>query len=130
MCQSRLYIRRAAFLDSHQRVALMFTDLDRTERMRLVRFVCSFAWADLEVSIEERAFIHDLINRLELDDSERRLVDGWIVAPPAPEEVDPADIPQAHRKLFLDTVLALSAADGELAAAETESFNLLSQLVR
>jgi uncharacterized tellurite resistance protein B-like protein len=40
------------------------------------------------------------------------------------------EIPVEHRKVFLDTMLALVAADGELAEAETENFNLLSQLVR
>ncbi|HCH64260.1 MAG TPA: TerB family tellurite resistance protein, partial [Deltaproteobacteria bacterium] len=35
-----------------------------------------------------------------------------------------------HREIFLKTMLELIAADGELAPAETESYNLLSHLVR
>ncbi|MEC8422609.1 MAG: TerB family tellurite resistance protein [Myxococcota bacterium] len=108
----------------------MLSQLTRSERLRLVRFVCSFAWADLEIKPAERDFIQDLIRRLDLDDEETARVEGWLSFPPAPEEVDPMEIPVEHRKVFLDTMLALVAADGELAEAETESFNLLSQLVR
>lgn len=108
----------------------MLSQLTRTERLRLVRFVCSFAWADLEINDAERDFVHDLIRRLDLDENEAAQVQGWLTVPPAPEEVDPMEIPVEHRKVFLDTMLALVAADGELADAETESFNLLSQLVR
>jgi uncharacterized tellurite resistance protein B-like protein len=108
----------------------MLSQLTRPERLRLVRFVCSFAWADLEINDAERDFVHDLIRRLDLDESEAAQVEGWLSFPPAPEEVDPMKIPVEHRKVFLDTMLALVASDGELAEAETESFNLLSQLVR
>jgi uncharacterized tellurite resistance protein B-like protein len=108
----------------------MLQQLNRDDRLQLVRFVCSFAWADLEIRDAERDFVHDLIRRLELDDEEAAAVEGWLAFPPAPEEVDPMEIPVEHRKIFLDTMLALVAADGELDEAETESFNLLSQLVR
>jgi uncharacterized tellurite resistance protein B-like protein len=108
----------------------MLAQLSAEERLRLVRFVCSFAWADLEIRDAERDFVHDLIRRLELNEDEAEQVEEWLTLPPHPEDVDPMEIPVQHRKIFLDTVLALVAADGELAEAETESFNLLSQLVR
>jgi hypothetical protein len=95
-----------------------------------MKFVCSFAWADLEVNEAERRFVHDLIDRLELDPQERDAVEGWLNAPPEPDEVDPQEIPVEHREIFLKTTLALIAADGELVEAETETYNLLSQLVR
>jgi uncharacterized tellurite resistance protein B-like protein len=44
----------------------MLDQLDREDRLRLMRFVCSFAWADLEVQPEERAFVRRLIARLDL----------------------------------------------------------------
>ena len=69
----------------------MLETLDREERLRLVKFVCSFAWADLEVQVEEREFVKRLVERLELDDAERGMVDEWLQVPPRPEEVDPAD---------------------------------------
>jgi len=45
-------------------------ELDREERMLLMRFVCSFAWVDLKVTVEERALAAHLISRLELDEDE------------------------------------------------------------
>ena len=108
----------------------MLSSLDRDARLQLMKFVCSFAWADLEVNDAERRFVLDLIERLELDPEERDAVEGWLTTPPQPDEVDPQEIPVEHREIFLKTTLALIAADGELAEAETESYNLLSQLVR
>ena len=46
----------------------MVAELSRSDRMRLMRFVCSFAWADLEVQNEERAFVTRLMNKLDIHD--------------------------------------------------------------
>lgn len=108
----------------------MLTDLSPEDRLRLVRFVCSFAWADLDVNESERAFVHDLVRRLGLSIPEAEEVETWLAHPPPPETIDPAEIPIEHRQVFLDTVLALLGADGSLDPSETESFNLLSQIVR
>ncbi len=107
----------------------MLSSMDRDARLQLVKFVCSFAWADLEVNEAERAFVHDLFDRLELDPDERIAVEGWLSSPPNPDDIDPQEIPVEHREIFLQTTLALMAADGELAPEETENYNLLSQLV-
>ena len=108
----------------------MLETLDREERLRLVKFVCSFAWADLEVQVEEREFVKRLVERLELDDAERGMVDEWLQVPPRPEEVDPADIPVEHRQLFLDAVRAMIVADGRVDQDEAENLVLLEALVR
>jgi uncharacterized membrane protein YebE (DUF533 family) len=108
----------------------MLTDLSSDDRLRLVRFVCSFAWADLTVNDAERAFVQDLVRRLGLSIPEAEEVEGWLAHPPRPESIDPAEIPLEHRQVFLDTVLALLGTDGALDAAEAESFNLLSQILR
>ena len=108
----------------------MLESLDRDARLQLVKFVCSFAWADLVVNEAEQAYIQRLIGRLELDPDETASVQRWLQSPPAPDEVDPFDIPREHREIFLQTMLELIASDGELNPAETESYNLLSQLVR
>ncbi len=107
----------------------MLTSLDREARLQLMKFVCSFAWADLVVHDAERQFVSDLITRLELDPDEADQVRGWLTTPPEPDEVDPLDIPLEHREIFLKTMLELIASDGELDPAETESYNLLSQLL-
>ena len=41
-----------------------FSDLEGEDRLRLLRFVCSFAWADLEVDEAERGFVYKLIDQL------------------------------------------------------------------
>lgn len=108
----------------------MLSQLSHDDRLQLMRFVCSFAWADLEVSDEERAFVSDLVQRLEFDPETATRVSSWLSLPPDPEDVDPTQIPVAHRQIFLDTLLGLVGSDGVLTEAETETFNLLSQLVR
>lgn len=104
--------------------------LSREERMRLMRFVCSFAWADLEVRDAERKFIGKLIDRLGLEADEVAQVQQWLEVPPPAEEVDPTRIPQAHRALFRDAARALVTADGEVDEREAESLALLDMLMR
>lgn len=108
----------------------MLTDLSHEERMRLMRFVCSFAWADLEVQPEERDYVGRLIQRLHLDENERKHVLQWLVLPPKAEEVDPQDIPLEHRRLFLEAVRQVVGQDGVVSDAEAENFELLEQLLR
>jgi uncharacterized membrane protein YebE (DUF533 family) len=79
----------------------MLQDLNRDERLQLMRFICSFAWADLEVRAKERAFIKKMVKKLDLSDDEAKEVDKWLEVPPPAELVDPTRIPRAHRELFL-----------------------------
>ncbi len=104
--------------------------LDREDRIRLMKFICSFAWADLEIQDAERTFIGKLVRELELDEEERALVDGWLELPPSAEELDPAEIPREHRQIFLDTARAMIVADGKIDPNEAENFALLEALVR
>jgi uncharacterized tellurite resistance protein B-like protein len=104
-------------------------ELDREDRMRLMRFVCSFAWADLEVKDQERKLIKRLVKKLGLDEQELTQVDAWLEVPPRAEELDPADIPRAHRKLFLETVRSVIVADGEVDQDEAENLVLFEMLL-
>jgi uncharacterized tellurite resistance protein B-like protein len=108
----------------------MLDSLTREDRMRLMKFVCSFAWADLEVQDEERDFVGRMVRKLDLSEEERQRVDGWLEVPPAPDEVDPAEIPAKHRKLFLDTVREVIAADSVLAPDEQENLSLFEALLK
>jgi tellurite resistance protein len=103
--------------------------LSAAERMRLMKFVCSFAWADLEVKPEERRFVAELIKRLELSAEESARVRGWLVLPPSPEAVDPTAIPHQHCELFLQEIEGVIASDGEIAPEEQESFDLMKALL-
>ncbi|MFT5354280.1 MAG: hypothetical protein ACI9KE_001485 [Polyangiales bacterium] len=122
--------QRSLWLPDSDIVADMIQTLDREDRLRLMKFVCSFAWADLEIQDEERAFIGRLVTQLELDDAETAQVDEWLKLPPTADELDPAEIPVAHRELFLETARAMIVSDGKIDADEAENFALFELLVR
>ena len=107
----------------------MLDDLSQSERLDLVRFVCSFAWADLRVKNAEREYIARLVRRLEFTPNELAQVDEWLKLPPLPEEVDPAIISRKHREIFLDAVKGLVAADLNINDDERESVLLLEELL-
>ena len=106
----------------------MPTSLPREDRLRLMKFVCSFAWADLEIQTQEREFVAKMIDYLQLQD-DRKLVESWLKHPPPPEEVDPTDVPREHRELFLDAVRRLVAADDRIDPKEAETLALFEQLL-
>jgi len=104
--------------------------LSRGERLQLLRFVTSFAWADLSISPEERAYVHRLVARLHLDPEEARAVEGWLRVPPPPDQVDPTTVPHEHRRVFLEVVREMVDSDGEISPEERENLALLEQLTR
>lgn len=108
---------------------MTLSELSQEDRLRLVKFVCSFAWADLQVADTERKFIHKLVRQLKLDPQERELVDEWLEMPPPAEELDPAEIPDEHRALFLTVAREMIEADGEISEEEVENFVLFEQLL-
>jgi uncharacterized tellurite resistance protein B-like protein len=108
---------------------LNLSQLSKEDRLRLVKFVCSFAWADLQIADSERSFVHKLVRKLRLDSEEKKLVEEWLEIPPRPEELDPAEIPREHRTLFLATAREMVAADGEIAEEEVENLALFEQLL-
>lgn len=108
----------------------MLRKLDRKERMRLMRFVCSFAWVDLEVQDAEKKFVHKMANKLGLTPEEKQQVEEWLKLPPPIDEVDPAQIPASHRQMFVDAVSETIKADGVISPEEDEMFQLFVQLVQ
>lgn len=108
----------------------MLSELDQEERLRLMRFVCSFAWADLEVADAERAFVKRLSNHLGLSEEELTQVDAWLELPPKAEELDPAEIPRAHREMFLDAIRAVVVSDGRVDKGEVENLALFEMLLQ
>ncbi len=108
----------------------MLDALNKEDRLQLMRFVCSFAWADLEVTNSEREFILHLVIRLGLDEEEREQVAGWLEVPPRADDLDPADIPLEHRALFLDAAKAMILSDGNVDDVEAENLVILDQLLR
>ncbi len=107
----------------------MLNKLSRDERLQLMKFVCTFAWADLKVQEAERQFIFELVQKLGLESDEVLQVEHWLSVPPPSDEVDPTQIPEAHRRLFLDVVDQLARADGRVYQRERESIALLRDLL-
>lgn len=107
----------------------MLKQLDKEERLRLMKFVCSFAWADLQIAESEVKMVQKLVRKLKLDDDEQKQVEQWLELPPTAEELDPTQIPQEHRALFLTTVREMIEVDGDIAEEEVENFELLEQLL-
>ena len=108
----------------------MLDALNKEDRLQLMRFVCSFAWADLEIADAEREFIVKMVVRLELDDEEQEQVAKWLEVPPRADDLDPADIPTEHRQLFLDAAKAMILSDGNVEDVEAENLIIFDQLLR
>jgi uncharacterized tellurite resistance protein B-like protein len=107
----------------------MVTSLPREDRLRLMKFICAVAWADLEVQSEERAFVRRMVTRLGLRADEIAQVDAWLQVPPRIDDVDPVSIPREHRKLFVETLRELVHADGEVDEQERTSLALIEDLL-
>ena len=60
--------------------------LSSKDRMTLMKFVCSFVWADLEVKATEKKFVAKMSKKLGLTEEEQAQVKGWLQVPPRPEE--------------------------------------------
>ncbi|MGH0032187.1 MAG: TerB family tellurite resistance protein [Myxococcota bacterium] len=107
----------------------MLHGLDRDQRLQLMKFVCAFAWADLSLHPEERAFVERLVSRLGFDADEEEQVKVWLASPPPAESVDPTAIPREHKRVFLAAIDGVIAADGVIAPEERESVKLLKELL-
>jgi uncharacterized membrane protein YebE (DUF533 family) len=104
--------------------------LTRPERLKLLEFVCAAMWADLDVSHWEKSHILGLALRLGLPDGEKEQVREWLEKPPPPEDVDPAQIPAEHRRLFLKAMEEAVAADLVVDAPEREMLRLFRELLQ
>ena len=102
-------------------------ELSGEDRLRLIRFVCSFAWADLEMADSEKTFVKNMIGVMDLNADGQAAVTHYLKVPPLPEEIDPTDIPLAHRQLFLNTALQMVGADGHIDERELENLSLFEQ---
>ncbi len=105
----------------------MFEALSHGDRMLLLRFVCAFAWTDLEIKDGARKFVQRLMDRMQLSKEDRSEVDSWLHVAPSPETTNPKLVPKEHRRVFLDSVRALIYADGEVEAEERDRFERLRQ---
>jgi tellurite resistance protein len=103
--------------------------LDSKERMVLLQFVCSFAWTDLRVQQEERDLVMRICGRLGLTGAELQQVEQWLQTPPDADDIDPTQIPRAHRQLFLQAAEATVKADGRVVPAERDQLAVFRELL-
>ncbi len=106
----------------------MLEELSREDRLRLLEFVCSFAWVDLEVREQERAFVMRMVAQLGMAEDQPQ-IEAWLKRPPPAADVDPTRVPREHRALFLHAAKATFKSDGEFAESEQEYFQMLEQLL-
>jgi len=104
--------------------------LSAKDRLQLLRFVCAFMWADLDVGSSEKTFVLSLAQRLNLPKSEMEQVKHWLETPAPAEDVDPSSIPPEHRRVFLEAVEQAVASDGAINPPESEYLDLFRQLLR
>lgn len=102
---------------------------DRSQKLRLLEFVCSFAWTDLKVQQQERDLVMRAVGRMGLGIDDIKKVEGWLASPPPADEVDPTTIPKEHRKDFFDALVAVARADGRMAPAERDQLALFRELL-
>lgn len=103
--------------------------LSADERKKALRFAATFLWADLEVAVAERAFLHDLARELRIDDAERA-VDDLLEQPPTPEDIDPTEVRSRETAdVIRGIALRAIAADGVVAEEEMRMFELLDDLL-
>ena len=95
-----------------------------------MKFICSFAWADLEIHPGERNFVNKLMRKLDLDEEQTRQVEQWLKVPPPPEEVDPTTIPIEHRKVFVQEIVGVIEADGVISDEERDNLALFESLLQ
>jgi uncharacterized tellurite resistance protein B-like protein len=105
----------------------MFETLSKADRLLLLKFVCAFAWTDLEIQEGERRFVQRLVQRLDLDENEKKDVEQWLAIAPSPSEVDPTLIPPEHRHTFVEAARAVIYADGNVDAEEREQLERLKR---
>lgn len=105
----------------------MLDRLSKDDRLLLMKFLCAFAWTDLEVSDAERRFVHRMASRLGLGEEDTARVEQWLAVAPSPGDVDPKLVPEAHRRVFVDAVRALVYADGKVDEDERKSLDRLKE---
>ena len=104
--------------------------LSHPQRMRLLQFVCTFAWTDLRISQAERDVVMRLCGRWGLGEADMKRVQSWLQIPPPLDEVDPTTIPREHRKVFLDAAEIIVRADGKVEERELETLAVFRDLLK
>ena len=93
--------------------------------MQLFKYMCAFAWADMEIQHQEREMIERLIISLELSNDQRQTVLQWLDQPNTIPEIDPYDVNPDFREQIYQAAQAVVLSDGELTFNERDMLALL-----
>lgn len=99
-------------------------DLTESERLELMRFLCSFAWADGVVQPQEKTVLERILGSLELSAEAHAEAEGWLTAAPSVQGRALRSIDEKKRATFIDGAYEVAAADGEIAADELEHLKM------
>lgn len=103
----------------------MFAQLSPPHRLLLLKFAAAFAWADLTIQPAEARFVRRLAERLELAEEEAAQVEAWLITAPPPGSLSPEQIPDEHRRVFLETARAVMYVDGDIDEEERQQLEAL-----
>ena len=99
-------------------------ELTESERIELMRFLCSFAWADGEVQPQEKIVLEQVLGGLNMSPEARAEVEPWLTTPPDVEGRELETIDDAKRAAFIDFAYEVAAADGQIAADELKHMKM------
>ncbi len=94
-----------------------------------MKFVCSFAWTDLRIAPQERALVQALTAHYGFEDDDKQQINKWLEVPPTADEVDPLEIPAAHRKLFYEAAKHVIEIDGRAVPGERDTLAVFGELL-
>ena len=104
--------------------------LTEAEQIDLMRFLCSFAWADGEVQAQEKVVLERVLSSLTLSEAGRAEASRWLFRPPNMEGFDFGAIPPDKRALFLDRAFEVAAAHGGLGKEELRHLQMFMSFDR
>jgi uncharacterized membrane protein YebE (DUF533 family) len=104
-------------------------ELTEAEQIELMRFLCSFAWADGEVHDTERTVLEQVLGGLTLSPEARADAQAWLSEPPDMEGFDFGAISPEKRSAFIDQAFAVAAAHDGLGAQEIRHLKMFMTFI-
>jgi uncharacterized tellurite resistance protein B-like protein len=125
---SSIRLRRCGERTQLAGIVKAMQNLDSEQRLRLLKLVCTMAWADDEVQYDEKGFIAKLMFQLKMPAAEIRQVKQWLASPPE-DDVKVEDIPPEHRAMFLQVCHGVLSADGVVTDQEKQALARIEALL-
>ncbi|MEL6181277.1 MAG: hypothetical protein AAFS10_20130 [Myxococcota bacterium] len=98
--------------------------------LQVCKFLCGVAWADADITPEEKRYITNLAELLSLREDQMLLVRGWFHHPPDPHDITPSRLTYQDRQNLLQQALILVSEDGQFCADEERLITVLARSLR